>query len=77
MYTRIGGRYSNWIAWAALLLLLTPGVIVSLATRSISPMLIVVLPILLWVRAALVIYIPVFALKVISDFRNRSRKSES
>jgi len=76
MYTRIGGRYSNWIAWAALLLLLTPGVIVSLATRSILPMLIVVLPISLWVLAALVIYIPVFALKVISDLRNRSRKSE-
>lgn len=76
MYTRIGGRYSNWIAWAALLLFLAPGVIVSLATRSILPMLIVVLPILLWVLAALVIYIPVFALKVICDFRNRSRKSE-
>jgi len=77
MYTQIGGRYSNWIVWAALLLLLAPGVIVSLATRSILPMLIVVLPILLWVLAALVSYVPVFVLKVISDLRNRSRKSES
>lgn len=55
MYTRIGGRYSNQIAWAALLFLLAPGVILSLAMRSIYPMLVVLAPIALWVVAAVVI----------------------
>ena len=77
MYTRIGGRFSNRIAWAALLLLFSPGVILSITMRSIYPTLVVLVPIALWVLAALVIYVPVFTLKVICGTRNRSRKSES
>lgn len=77
MYTQIGGRYSNRIAWAALLLLLAPGVILSLTMRSIYPTLVVLVPIVLWVMAALVIYVPVITLKIICDIRNRSRKSKT
>lgn len=77
MYTRIGGRYSNWIAWTALLFLVAPGVIVSVAMRSIYPLLVVVAPLALWVLAAIVTYAPLIALKVICDLRNHSRASKS
>lgn len=75
MYTQIGRRCSKWLVGAALLLLVAPCVILSVALHSIYPMLAVLVPLALWVIIAILIYVPVFALKVICDKHNRSHKS--
>ena len=71
MWMRVGGRYSSWIAWGALLGLVAPAVILSVVYRSLIPIAFVAGVLAIWVLASIVALIPIIVLKLSAMFRSR------